>query len=298
MKKGTIFLISILFGLGALWGCTGNKDTVRIASKNFTEQFLLGEIMAQLLEAKTDLDIKRVFNLGGTMICHNALLEGNIDLYAEYTGTGLTAVLNRQVVGDPARAYQAVQEAYRSQFNLEWLAPFGFNNTYTLAVQRQEAERRGWRQISDLAPSAEELRAGFTAEFMERPDGYPGLRRAYEFGLGEVRDMDPGLMYQAIANDAVDVISAFSTDGRIPAYDLLPLEDDKQFFPPYYAAPVIRADTLAAHPEIKEVLALLAGRLDEATMQRLNFEVDENKRLPKEVAREFLQNQGLLTPRQ
>jgi glycine betaine/choline ABC-type transport system substrate-binding protein len=270
------------------------KSVVRVGTKNFTEQFILGEFMAQMIEDRTDLAVERLFNLGGTMICHGALVKGEIDLYAEYTGTGLTAVLHREALASPEAAYEAVAAAYRKNFGCEWLRPFGFNNTYTITVRRADAEANGWRTISDLREVSPSLRAGFTAEFFERPDGYPGLRAAYGFGFGSARDLDPGLTYRAVARHEVDLINGFATDGRIPAYDLVPLGDDREFFPPYNAAPVVRRSALEAHPELREALGALAGIADDAAMQRLNYEVDEKKRAPADVAREFLEAKGLL----
>ena len=268
--------------------------TVRIGTKNFTEQFILGEIMAQLIESKTDLTVKRRFNLGGTMICHGALVNGEIDLYAEYTGTGLTAILKQPVISDPEEALQYVSQAYRERFRAQWLKPFGFNNTYAVTVRAVDANKHGWAKISDLEKVAPGLRAGFTAEFAERPDGYPGLRKTYDLRFGEVRDMDPALMYEAVSKGEVDVICAFATDGRIAAYNLKPLEDDLQFFPPYHAAPIIRQEILQMHPELDGVLSLVEGLLDDAAMQRLNLAVDGKKRRPAEVAKAFLREKGLL----
>lgn len=277
------------------WGPpAADGRTIRIGTKNFTEQLILGELMAQLIEARTDLRAERRFNLGGTMICHGALKSGGIDVYAEYTGTALTAILKQPVITDSDSAYEAVAHEYGRRFSAEWLCPFGFNNTYAITVRKADADSRNLRTISDLIPLAETLRAGFTAEFSERPDGYAGLRRAYGLQFREVRDLDPALMYQAIANREVDVICAFATDGRIAAFDLQPLVDDRGFFPPYQAAPVVRSEVLQTHPELRQTLDLLAGRLDDATMQRLNFEVDEKKRRPRDVAKEFLASQGLL----
>jgi osmoprotectant transport system permease protein len=267
---------------------------VRIGTKNFTEQLILGELMAQLIEARADLRVERRFNLGGTMICHGALEKGEIDLYAEYTGTGLTAILKRETIADPGQAYATVAKEYRRRFSIEWLAPFGFDNTYAITVRKADAASMSLRTISDLAAIAGRLRAGFTAEFSERPDGYPGLRKTYGIDFAEVRDLDPGLMYEAIANGETDVICAFATDGRIAAYRLQPLRDDRGFFPPYQAAPVVRADLLEACPELRDVLDRLAGVLDDVTMQRLNFEVDEKKRRPREVARRFLAKRRLI----
>jgi len=228
------------------------------------------------------------------MISHGALVNGEIDVYPEYTGTALTAVLDAPVVSDPDEAYAIVSEQYASRFNLVWLDPFGFNNTYALTMRRADAEQKSISSISDLAPVAGQLSAGWTSEFSERPDGYPGLADRYGFRFGTVRDLDASLMYQAVADGEVDVISAFATDGRIAAFDLKPLEDDRGFFPPYYAAPVVRSATLEEHPELRGILNQLAGRISDAAMQQLNFEVDQNQRSPAEVAREFLETQGLL----
>ncbi|MBW1765486.1 MAG: ABC transporter permease subunit [Deltaproteobacteria bacterium] len=268
--------------------------SIRIASKNFTEQLILGEIMAQLIEARTGLIVERLFNLGGTMICHSALVNGEIDLYAEYTGTGLTVILKQPVISDPEEALRHVREVYRERFGARWLKPFGFNNTYTITVREKDARRYGWNRISDLVETAPGLRAGFTAEFAERPDGYPGLRQIYALRFGEVRDLDPSLMYKAIAKGQVDVICAFATDGRIAAYNLKPLKDDLQFFPPYYAAPVIRGEILEDHPELVTILSVLEDLLDDASMQHLNFEVDGKKQSPAHVARGLLKSKGLL----
>lgn len=269
------------------------SGTIRIATKNFTEQLILGEIMAQLIEARTDLRVERRFNLGGTMICHEALVNGQIDLYAEYTGTGLTAILKEPVISDPAKALQYVSRVYRERFGAEWLKPFGFNNTYAVTVRALDAKKHGWAKISDLQEAAPGLRAGITAEFAERPDGYPGLQKMHGLQFEEVHDMDPALMYEAVSKGEVDVICAFATDGRIAAYNLKPLEDDLHFFPPYYAAPVIRSDFIQAHPEVGGVLSLLGGLVDNAAMRRLNFLVDGEKQRPAGVAEAFLREKGL-----
>ena len=274
----------------------GRDAVIRVGSKNFTEQLILGELMAQLIERETTLRVERQFDLGGTMICHGALIGGAIDLYAEYTGTALTAVLQQDVVADPAEAFATVKQAYADKFNLTWLPPFGFNNTYAITVRAADAEKWNLKTISDLEARAGEMRAGWTSEFSERPDGYPGLRERYGLQFGSVRDLDTALMYEAIRRGEVDVICAFATDGRIAAYDLHPLDDDLGFFPPYYAAPVIRQATLADHPEVRDALQLLAGRLTGEVMQQLNSQVDQAKRSPAEVAREFLDQETVSSP--
>ncbi|HYW79132.1 MAG TPA: glycine betaine ABC transporter substrate-binding protein, partial [Thermoguttaceae bacterium] len=292
-------LVLVALGIYAAFGgrsTTANhaNKTIRIGSKNFTEQLILGELMAQMIEAHTDLAVERRFNLAGTMICHQALVAGEIDLYAEYTGTGLVTVLKQPVETDAHQVLNTVRTEFRKQFNVEWLEPFGFNNTYALTVRKSDAREQGWQSISDLATSADSLRAGFTAEFCERADGYLGLREDYGFGFGEVHDLEPSLMYQAVAKGEVDVICAFTTDGRIAAYDLKPLADDRRFFPPYFAAPVIRLDFLQQHSEVRDVLARLSGVLDDKAMQRLNYQVDQDGRQPRAVAQEFLKEHGLL----
>ena len=260
---------------------------IRIGTKNFTEQLILGEIMAQLIEAKTDLIVDRRFNLGGTMICHGALVNGEIDIYPEYTGTALTAILKQKVVSNPEKAFEVVSAAYRERFDLRWLKPLGFNNTYSITIRQEDARQQGWSNISDLSKDAAELTAGFTAEFSERPDGYPGLMKHYGFMFGEVRDLDPSLMYEALSKGEVDVICAFATDGRIAAYNLKRLKDDRNFFPPYHAAPVVREEILEEYPEVGAVLSMLEGLIDNDTMQRLNFEVDGKKQSPARVARKW-----------
>ena len=281
------FLALLLVGLIAPQ-TFGQQSVVRVGSKNFTEQEILGEIVAQLIEQRTDLAVERRFGLGGTDICHAALVSGQLDVYVEYTGTGLLTVLKRDVIKDPAEAHWVVASAYRDRFDLEWLPPIGFNNTYAMTVRASQAEEQGWTGISDLARAAGELRGGFTSEFMERPDGYPGLREAYELELGSTMDLDPGLMYKAVADSQVDVICAFATDGRIAEFELRTLRDDQSFFPPYDAAPVIRGETLRTHPELRDALAALAGTITDSQMRRMNHAVDVLRQDPADVARAWI----------
>jgi len=271
-----------------------NARTVVIGTKNFTEQLILGELMAQMIEARTSLKVERRFNLGGTMICHGALLSGEIDLYAEYTGTGLTAILKEPVIADPEAALRHVRNVYAERFKISWLKPFGFNNTYAITVRKDQAKTLGWNKISDLKKNQKGIRAGFTAEFAERPDGYPGLSRAYNLRFNEIKDLEPSMMYKAIAGGEVDVICAFSTDGRIVSYQLKPLDDDRKFFPPYQAVPIIRGRCLQENAELGDVLSSLGDVLDNDAMQRLNFEVDGEGLSPAEVARAFLKSSGLI----
>ncbi|UCD58489.1 MAG: glycine/betaine ABC transporter substrate-binding protein, partial [Candidatus Hydrogenedentota bacterium] len=237
----------------------------------------------------------RKFGLGGTMVCFNALKSGDIDLYPEYTGTGLTAILNREVVSDPDKVYEIVSEEFEKQLNLIWFKPFGFNNTYALAMRNDHAEKLKFRKISDLSARELNLVPGFTQEFLERPDGYPGLVRHYDLRFSrEPKGMDPGIMYIALREEDVDIICAFATDGRIPAFNLRVLEDDGYYFPPYHAAPVVRKETLARLPKLGSVLNKLAGLIDDQKMAELNYRVDEEGQAPAEVASSFLKSAGLL----
>jgi glycine betaine/choline ABC-type transport system substrate-binding protein len=290
-----LFSLAVFLFLAGQGGVQGTfspdrRPRLRIGTKNFTEQLILGELLAQQIETAAGLEIDRRFNLGGTILCHRALANGEIDLYPEYTGTALTAILEQEKEADPEACFALVAKAYRERFSCKWFSPFGFNSTYAITVRSRDAVREGWSKISDLEQKALKLEAGFTAEFSERPDGYPGLRQAYGFAFGKVFDLDPGLMYKAVSQGEVDVICAFSTDGRIEAYDLAALTDDRNFFPPYYAAPVVRVKALEVYPGLRDALAPLAGLISEGTMQRLNFDVDEKGRSPEEVAREFLRH--------
>lgn len=270
------------------------QPTIRIASKNFTEQFILAELMAQLIEAKTNLKIDRKFNLGTTEICHRAMLKGEIDIYPEYTGTALFTVLKNQHRGTAEQIYKSVKSDYKRLFQIIWLQPFGFNNTQALAITSEFSQKKNLKNLSDLKKISHQLIIAVPAEFLERPDGMPALRQAYGIAFKEVKQMESGLLYAAMNEDLVDVIMAFSTSGYIPAYHLQLLEDDAHYFPPYYAAPLIRQAVLEKYPEIEAVLNELANILSEQTMQALNAKVDQAKQSPREVAQQFLIQKGLL----
>lgn len=294
VARTAALLLPVLALASGMATYVGTRPDLVVSSKSFSESMILAHMMSDLIEENTDLTVDRRFCLGGTMICHGALDSGEVDLYPEYTGTALTAVLHQPAIGDPDEVFDKVAKAYHEQFAVEVLPPLGINNTYAIAVRRSMAKARRWEDISDLRDSADELLAGWTSEFAERPDGYPGLINHYGFEFGEAIDFEASLMYEAAGKGRVDVIAAYSTDGRIDAYDLVLLEDDRQFFPPYYAVPMVREATLEQYPELREVLGQLTGRLDNQTMQRLNYEVDGHHRSPREVAREFLLKEGLV----
>ncbi len=272
-----------------LAGCgqhTGDK--IVVGSKNFTEQIVLAELFAQQIEAHSSLRVERRVNLGGTMICHQALVAGKIDLYPEYTGTALTAVLNDPPQNDPSAVYQRVQQEYRARFGVEVLPPLGFNNTFALVVRGEDAERLHLRDISDIASVAPKWRAGFGYEFMERPDGYRGWVAAYRLKFAsEPKILDLGLLYRALADRQVDIVAGNSTDGVIAALGMVVLRDDRHYFPPYEAVPLVGRVTLERHPEVRTALAALAGKISEDEMRRMNYAVDGEHRDPTDVVREF-----------
>ncbi len=283
-----------LLGAAPLAACGADRDTIKIGSKNFTESLLLGELYAQVLEDR-GMRVRRRLDLGGTDIAMEALRRGEIDLYPEYTGTALLVVLKSPLVGDAARTYAYVKRQYASQFDLTWLAPAPMNNTEALATTKAVAARYGLRTLSDVAVKAPQLRLGAVPEFVKRPDGLPGLRRVYGgFEFKDVKLLDFGLKYQALLAGDVDIVVAFGTDGAIVADDLLVMRDDKHLFPPYQVAPVVRAATLQAKPEIATALDRVAPLLTDRVMQSLNNQIDgTQKREPADVARDFIAQHGL-----
>jgi osmoprotectant transport system substrate-binding protein len=278
-----------------LIGCSARRDnTIVVGSKNFPEQALLGEILAQHLEARTHLRVERRFYLAGSYICQQALLAGRIDTYVEYTGTALTAILHDPIEADPSAVFQKVQEEYRKRFALDVLPSLGFNNTFAIVVRGEDARRLHLASLTDAAPYTRGWRAGFGYEFMERPDGYPGLARAYGLKFSaQPRILDLGLLYRALLDKQVDLVAGNSTDGLLAARDLVILADDKHNFPPYEAVPIVREDTLARHPELRAAIAELAGKISDAQMQKMNYAVAGEGRDASDVAREFLHSQGL-----
>ena len=268
--KLTILFAILLFFLWLIikvliWPQFDKKDSIVIATKNFSEQFILGDMMADIIEAKTHLQVKKRFNLGTTTVIQRALLKGEVDLYPEYTGTAYMIVLKQRKILSAEQTYQFVKKAYQQEFHLRWLKPFGFNNSQTLAVLESFATQHRLKTLSDLALISSQLTLAAPPEFLERPDALPGLTQAYGFSFKRIIQMQPDLTYDAIKNHAVEVIEVFTTDGRIPAYHLVALNDNKRFYPPYYAAPVIREAFLQAHPEVEKALAPLAGLLNQKT---------------------------------
>jgi osmoprotectant transport system permease protein len=276
---------------------------VTIGSKNFTEQLIVAEIIAQWIEAQSEIPVKRAFQLGGTKIVHQALLDGQIDLAVEYTGTAWMSILGNDFTSAPLSAdglAADVRRNYHEKFALNWLVPLGFNNSYCLAVARANPSVRGVQTISGLARRAKGLRAGFDFEFAGRSDGYRGLKARYGLNFQSVRDMHQDLMFEMLLDGHVDVISAYSTDGRLDEQRFRLLVDDLNFFPPYEAGIVVREEILRQFPSLGPALRQLAGALDDQTMRRLNAQADLHHRIPREIAREwiteFLANKAAVTP--
>lgn len=276
-------------------GCGPRRsDTIVVGSKNFSEQALLGEILAQHIEARTHLPVIRRFYLAGSYICQQALLSGRIDTYVEYTGTALTAILHDPIESDPSEVFGRVQREYKQRFRLDVLPSLGFNNTFALVIRGEDARRLNLKTISDAVPYAPHWRAGFGYEFTERPDGYAGLASVYGLKFATPpRILDLGLLYRALLDRQVDLVAGNSTDGLLAARDLVVLDDDKHYFPPYEAVPAVHADTLARHPEVGAAIAELAGKISDAEMRKMNYAVDGEHRDAAEVAREFLRSKGL-----
>lgn len=292
----SLIALTLFYLLGLTgWSAAQQDPPIVVASKNFTESRILGEIMAQLIESQTDLKVERKLGLGGTMICFEALRNGQADVYPEYTGTGLVTILKRPPTGDPLRAYVQTARGFRNQFGLVWLAPFGFNNTYVLVMPEKVIKENGFRKISDLSGTDFDVEGGFTHEFLQRPDGWIGLSKTYHLDF-PVRGVEHALAYQAVQEGEINLMDAFSTDGKLLRFHLSPLEDDESFFPPYQACPVVRREVLEQHPKLRRALNSLAFRIDDKTMQRLNYQAEEEGKSFSEIASAFLAERGLGTP--
>jgi len=290
--------ISILFFLLSLLlsSCSSShNDRIVVGSKNFTESLILGELLAQQIEAHSQLKVERRFYLAGTYICQQAMLAGRIDIYPEYTGTALTAILKQQVGGDKQQVYERVKRDYENHFGLTLGPPFGFNDSFALEIRGEDARRLGLKTLSQAVAFAPKWRAGFGYEFMERPDGYAGLAAAYGLHFASPpRVMDLGLLAPALKARQIDIAAGNTTDGLVPALDLFVLEDDRHYFPPYEAVAVIRQHTLQQHPQVAQAVADLAGKISDQEMQKLNYALDGQHRDVKDVAQEFLRSKGLL----
>lgn len=291
----TLCLLFILSACLLSTACHDRKNTIRIATKPMTEQFILGEMLGLLIEDNTDLKVEITKGIGGgTSNIHPAMVKGEFDLYPEYTGTGWQVVLKKDSILPPEELYRRLSDDYEELYQLKWVAPYGFNNAYSLAVTDDNASRYGLKTYSDLARHPDEFVFGAEYDFFEINDGYGALCNIYGMKFKKTRDMDIGLKYEAIKSGKIDVMNIFTTDGQLSGSNLTVLEDDKHFFPSYYCATVVREETLKAHPELEAVLWKMHNVLTDKEMAELNHQVDIAKRPEREVAAEFLKRKGLL----
>lgn len=295
-KKGRRISAGWLVLWLTLTGCATERDTLRIATKPMTEQFILGEMLALMIEEHTPYAVEITKGIGGgTSNIHPALLKGEFDMYPEYTGTGWLVVLKKDSFPASAQVlFEALKKEYQEKYNLVWLAPYGFNNAYSLAVSLANAEKYGLRTFSDLARYPDEFVLGAEYDFFEIPKGYKELADYYQLRFKKTMDMDIGLKYDAIESGKIDVMNIFTTDGQLSGADLVTLEDDRHFFPTYYCATVVRQDVLDAHPGLEEALMKMENVLTDRKMADLNYQVDVLGRPEREVAADFLKEKGLV----
>ena len=288
-----LILTAVLLTLTA---CSSQEPkTVVIASKPHSEQYILAEMLSLLIENHTDIKVEKKLGIGGgTSNIHPAMLSGDFDIYPEYTGTGLLFVLKEDLITDSDELYKRVQDRYLEEYNIKWLGLYGFNNTYALAVKESTAQTYNLETYDDLALASKDLVFGAEYDFFERDDGYEALKDVYGFEFKDTKEMDIGLKYEAIGSDEVDVINAFSTDGLIKQYNLKVLEDNKNFFPAYQAATLIRKETLDKYPELEEVLEKLTGQISDDEMIQMNYQVEKENMDPRDVAEQFLKAKGLI----
>ncbi|BAZ80269.1 ABC transporter permease subunit [Sphaerospermopsis kisseleviana CS-549] len=284
-----VFIISGLF----VFNSQQTSATITIGSKNFTEQVILGEILAQTIENNTNLKVDRKFNLGGTFIAHEAVKAGKIAGYVEYTGTAFAAVLKEKTITDPQVVYERTKKAYQEKYNLTVMQPLGFENTYAMLIRAEDAKKWQVKTLSEIAKYTPQMQAGFGYEFLERADGYPGFSKTYGLKFANIKQMELGVMYQALKEKQVDFIATNSTDGLIQVLNLVMLADDKKYFPPYEAVPVFNQEILEKYPDLVETINKLAGKISTAEIQQMNYQVDNQSQPVEDVVREWLKSQKI-----
>ena len=293
VKIGSLVLALILIVGSVAASINKGKNTIVVGSKNYNEQIILGNMVASLIEHKTKYKVERKFNLGGTAVILNALKSKNLDCYVEYTGTGLITILKKPSMSDPAKVYDVVKADFAKNYGIELMKPIGFNNAYIIAMNKELAKKNNIKTISDLKKISSTLNGGFTMEFSNRSDGYPGLNKVYNLNFKSVKAIDGGLRYTALDKNETQVLDANSTDGLLQKFDLALLKDDKNFFPPYNPVPIVSTESLKKFPGLKEVLLSLEGKVNDEEMQKLNLKAD-NGEDPKTVAEDFLRSKKLI----
>jgi osmoprotectant transport system substrate-binding protein len=291
LKKLLALVLLAVCLMGSIVACQSSGDKIVVGSKNFTEQNILGELIAQQIERKTKLKVDRRLNLGGTFICLSAIQKGDIDIYPEYTGTAYNAILKLGSNSDPKKTLETVENRFKRDFKLMWSKPFGFDNSFAMVIRGEDARKLKLQTLSQAAPQTPKWRAGFGPEFLNRADGFPGLAKHYNLKFTQKpKVMDLGLLYRSLNDKQVDIVAGSTTDGLLSTLDLTVLKDDKRYFPPYEAAAVVRQETIQKHPELKDVLDQLGGMISGKTMQELNFRVDGKKEDIKAVVSDFLKS--------
>jgi osmoprotectant transport system permease protein len=298
LQKGILsffcILLIIVFGVNAFSAKQKSTKTITVGGKDFTEQLILANMVSDYIQNKTDITVHCKENLGGSQVCFSALKSGDIDLYVEYSGTAYADLLKHKPISDVSKVYRTAKDELKSKFDIDTLSQMNFNNTYTMAVEKDTAQKYHLKTFSDLAKVGSQLRVGATLEFLNREDGLPGLTKKYNFQFAKTTGLDGSPRYVALENKETDVVDALSTDGLLKKFNLVTLEDDKHFFPPYYAIPLVRGKTLEKYPELSPLLKELGSHLTDSTMQELNYEVDEQQKKPYDVAHSFLVKEGLI----
>jgi len=301
-RRKWMILLSLVVAFSLLGGCAGEEEEeqpetgkIVLASKPMTEQFILAEMLTLLIEAETDIEVEQTLGIGGgTSNIHPAMINGEIDLYPEYTGTGWLFVLKEELIRDPVQLYEATKNSYAEEYHIHWTGLYGFENTYGMAVIREVAETYDLETISDLASVSPQLTFATNSDFFERDDGYPGLQEVYGLDFGTLKEIDIGLRYDVLSSGNVDALAIFTTDGQLEEADVVVLKDDKYFFPGYDAATLIRQETLDRYPELEEVLEKLTGLIPNEAMIAMNYAVEVENEDPAKVAEDFLREKGLL----